>query len=50
LFFSGQLAQVDVSGHPTRLWNVPGAFQVASSRGSIWLTTDDVARVHVTCA
>jgi virginiamycin B lyase len=49
LFFSGQLAQVDLSGRLTRVWDVPGAFQVTSSHGSIWLTTDNVARVHVTC-
>jgi virginiamycin B lyase len=49
LFFSGQLGQVDLSGHLTRTWDLPGAFQVASSHGSIWLTTDDVAQVHVSC-
>jgi virginiamycin B lyase len=53
LWTSQQLGRIDLSGHLTRTWAVPGALQVASSRGELWLTdplADTVASVHVTCA
>jgi virginiamycin B lyase len=52
LWNSHQLGRLDLTGHLTRTWAVPGALQVASSRGALWLTDtfqNSVARVHVTC-
>lgn len=53
LFDSQQLGRLDLSGHLTQTWHVPGALQVAGSRGDLWLTDPYgpiVASVHVSCA
>lgn len=53
LWTSHQLGRLDLSGHLTRTWDVPGALQVAPSRGDLWLTdpfADSVASAHVTCS
>jgi streptogramin lyase len=38
LWSSHQLGRLDLTGHLTRTWAVPGALQVAGSRGDLWLT------------
>ena len=53
LWVSRQLGRLDLSGHLTGTWRVPGALQVASSRGELWLTDPyetSVASVHVSRA
>jgi virginiamycin B lyase len=52
LWNSRQLGRLDGSGRLTRTWAVPGALQVAGSRGDLWLTdpfAPSVASVHPTC-
>jgi virginiamycin B lyase len=52
LWNSHQLGRLDSAGHLVRTWTVPGALQVASSRGELWLTdpfADSVASVHINC-
>lgn len=52
LWNSRQLARLNGSGHIQRTWQVPGALQVSSSDGKLWLTDPfriSVASVRVDC-
>ncbi len=52
LWNSRQLARLSGSGHIQRTWQVPGALQVASSDGRLWLTDpfqNSVASVRIGC-